>query len=172
MKKFKFWFSFVILFSFLSLVIVLSGCSKTANVIDDSQTSDCTSICDNASNICPSLVDKNNCKSKCGDFAQDTKDHLKNSQSCEELSQKPDLIADLLIPTIDKPQEKAIINDCEAACNHYVLACLTLVPNATQSLFDDGYNSCLPECDKWDAKKVDCMINAFDCPAMTEQCGL
>ncbi len=62
--------------------------------------------------------------------------------------------------------------DCEAACGHYVTACLTLVPNATQALFDDGYNSCLGECAKWSDNKVSCMITAFDCEAMTDVCGL
>lgn len=62
--------------------------------------------------------------------------------------------------------------DCEAACGHYVTACLTFVPNATQALFDDGYNSCLGECAKWNDNKVSCMISAFDCEAMTEVCGL
>lgn len=170
MKNFKIWFSFFI--SIFVLTIFLSGCSKTVNVIDDSQVNNCVSICDNASNVCPSLIDKNTCESKCGDFNQDTKDYLTQSQSCEELSQRPDLISDLLIPEINTPQEKVSTNDCEAACGSYVGKCLTLVPNASEALFDDGYNSCLQECDKRDLNKVDCMISAFDCEAMTNVCGL
>jgi hypothetical protein len=168
MKKFKFLF----LMSILILGFLLSWCSKQANVIDNQQTSDCQSLCDGVSSICPSLIDKNLCESKCPEMNKEKKDHLMQSQSCEELSQRQDLISDLLIPELNQPEEKVSTNACETACGAYVGKCLTLVPNATQALFDDGYNSCLQECEKRDVNKVNCMVGASDCETMTEVCGL
>jgi hypothetical protein len=52
------------------------------------------------------------------------------------------------------------------------MACLTLVPNASEALFSDGFNSCLKDCTKWNNQKVECLITAADCQAMTEVCGL
>jgi uncharacterized protein YmfQ (DUF2313 family) len=46
------------------------------------------------------------------------------------------------------------------------------VPNATEALFNEGFDSCLTECANWNAQKVECMINAFNCEAMAEVCGL
>jgi hypothetical protein len=122
--------------------------------------------------MCPSLIDKNVCESKCPEMDSEKKDHLMQSQSCEELSQRQDLISDLLIPELNQPEKKVSTNDCEIACGAYVGKCLTFVPNATQALFDDGYNSCLQECETRDLNKVDCMVSAFDCESMTEICGL
>ncbi|MDD3284530.1 MAG: hypothetical protein PHZ07_02955 [Patescibacteria group bacterium] len=68
--------------------------------------------------------------------------------------------------------ENKASNDCGAACDKYVKNCLTLVPNANEAFFTEGHESCLKECKNWDSEKVDCMINAIDCPSMTEVCGL
>ncbi len=133
---------------------------------------ECVELCQKANETCASLIDITTCQSKCPSFSEETKDHLNNATSCEELSQKPELIADVIIPEVKAPEQKVASNDCEAACGRYVTACLTLVPNATEALFEDGYNSCLGECTKWNLQKIDCMINAFDCESMTEVCGL
>jgi len=63
-------------------------------------------------------------------------------------------------------------NNCEAACHNYNNRCLVHVPNATQELFDQGFESCMSVCAGWDETKVECMVNAKDCPSMTEVCGL
>lgn len=62
--------------------------------------------------------------------------------------------------------------DCESPCRNYIHKCLSLVPNADQNLFTQGLASCMEECRKWDDAKIQCMINATNCPAMTEICGL
>lgn len=64
------------------------------------------------------------------------------------------------------------LQDCEAACGNYVTACLTLVPNATEKLFEEGFDSCMSECAAWAPEKVECMIGALSCEAMTNVCGL
>jgi hypothetical protein len=69
-------------------------------------------------------------------------------------------------------EETAKENDCVPACQNYVNRCLTLVPNATQSLFNQGMESCEFECKTWDNSKITCMERAMDCPSMTEVCGL
>jgi|GEM_PF-2086185 coenzyme F420-reducing hydrogenase gamma subunit len=63
-------------------------------------------------------------------------------------------------------------NDCEAACANYANKCLSLVPNADQNLINQGLVSCMQECQAWPADKTGCMVQAIDCPAMTESCGL
>lgn len=62
--------------------------------------------------------------------------------------------------------------DCESPCRNYIHKCLSLVPNADQNLFTQGLTSCMEECRKWSDTKIQCIINATDCPAMTEICGL
>ena len=76
------------------------------------------------------------------------------------------------IPNIEQPEGKVTSNDCELACVNYVNKCLALVPNADQALFNEGLSSCIGECASYSESKVNCLISAIDCPAMTEQCGL
>jgi len=165
-----------------NLIIAISGIIVVAGVAgfillnkNNSQLpvdSKCSQICADAKTACPSLIDQKNCETKCPNLSQDTKEHLLGAKSCEELTQKPELISELLIPEIKKPEQKEASSDCEAACNKYVLSCLTLVPNASEALFEDGFNSCLKECTKWSMDKTECMITAFNCEAMTDKCGL
>lgn len=136
------------------------------------QENGCSEICANAKTACPSLIDQKNCNNKCSSFDQETKDHLKNSKSCEELTQKPELISNVIIPEINTPEQKKASNKCESACNNYVKKCLTLVPGADQLLFNEGFNSCMGECSGWEDEKTTCLVGAMSCPAMTEQCGL
>ncbi len=64
------------------------------------------------------------------------------------------------------------INNCDTACKKYVDLCLTLVPNATESLFNEGHQSCLSECKSWNTEKINCMIKTVNCESMTDVCGL
>lgn len=63
-------------------------------------------------------------------------------------------------------------SNCEAACQNYVNKCLTLVPGANESLFQQGRDSCMEECAQWDSEKAGCIVSASDCPSMTDVCGL
>jgi hypothetical protein len=151
----------------------LLGKTDESSKADTEASAECVSLCAEAKSACPSLIDTQTCENKCPSFSEETKEHLKNSTTCEQLTKSPELISDVIIPdAAPKPQEKTASNDCEAACGKYVNACLMLVPNASDPLYEDGYNSCLKECSGWSATKTECMINAFDCPAMTEVCGL
>lgn len=143
------------------------------NQTGDQKTFSCSEICEKASKACPSLINQNDCNSKCGSLSEEAKKHLQESDNCEQITSKPELIADLIIPEAasPKPTDESA-SECEAACGSYVMKCLTLVPNATEALFEDGLNSCMKECAGWDNNKVGCMINAFDCEAMTDVCGL
>ncbi len=132
----------------------------------------CAGICRQASQACPSLINEVNCNGQCDNLSDESKKHLEESANCEQLSARPDLIADLVVPEIVTPDPIKSDSECEAACGSYVGKCLTLVPNATQALFDEGFESCLQECADWDMAKIDCMISAFDCEAMTNVCGL
>ncbi len=134
----------------------------------------CALTCEKAVGTCPSLIAKEACEQKCDSLSQEARDHLNMANSCQELTERPDLIADLLIPELNTPEQVGDKsgNDCEAACGSYVGKCLTLVPNATQALFAEGQTSCESECAKWSSNKVACMVNALDCEAMTNVCGL
>jgi len=136
-------------------------------------SSACAELCLQAHNACPPLINQTLCENECEGLDEEVKRHLQESSNCEEMSAKPELIADMLIPDVATPAPiDNAANECEAACGSYVGKCLTLVPNATPELFDDGLSSCMSECADWDSQKVDCMINAFDCEAMTNGCGL
>ncbi len=133
----------------------------------------CADVCYEASQTCPSLINEDACNSNCAKLSEEAKKHLADSKSCQEISSKPELIADLLVPEVATPElVDKNASECEAACGSYVGKCLTLVPNATEALFQEGTDSCMKECAGWNAQKVDCMINAFDCESMTNVCGL
>lgn len=133
----------------------------------------CADVCQKASETCPSLINENDCNSKCAKLTEETKKHLQESATCEQMTSKPELITELIIPEVatPKPAPKNA-SECEAACGSYTGKCLTLVPNLTEATLNDGMNSCMKECAGWNDNKVDCMINAFDCEAMTNVCGL
>ncbi len=83
-------------------------------------------------------------------------------------------VVDLLIPEIQEPESVKNVDssDCQFACANYVVKCLTLVPNASKDLLDEGLNSCMSECQRWNSQKTGCMIEAIDCESMTNVCGL
>ncbi len=159
-----------------ALVVIVAGTGAYLllgnNKENDTANTECREACQKASNTCPSLVNQSTCEQKCSILSQESKDHLSQANSCEELTQKPELIADLIVPEVNQPENINPTNDCEYACANYATKCLSLVPNATQEVFQDGIKYCMNDCKKWDASKVGCMISAFDCPAMTESCGL
>jgi hypothetical protein len=165
-------FLVVLIFVF---TLVLSGCGKkqTVNEVIENNTVnvECQELCENASGICPSLIIKNQCEASCGKWNDETRDKIKNANNCEELSSIEEVV-DSLVPEINEPELDSAQNDCESACTNYVNKCLTLVPNATQALFQEGLESCVKDCAKWNGTKIDCMIQALDCPSMTEVCGL
>ncbi|MFA5000692.1 MAG: hypothetical protein WC531_00480 [Candidatus Paceibacterota bacterium] len=133
---------------------------------------DCVLTCQKAVETCPSLINKEVCEQNCDNLSQETKDHLNQANSCQELTQKPELIAELLIPEVKTPEKIDAKTDCEGACSNYTMKCLSLVPNADQNLYNEGLMSCMSECSGWKSEKVGCMLNAQSCPAMTEVCGL
>jgi hypothetical protein len=74
----------------------------------------------------------------------------------------------------DKPVEvtKQTENVCTKACQNYIDKCLTLVPNASHQLFEEGRQSCYEKCNGWSPEKITCMENAEACTAMTSECEL
>jgi len=63
-------------------------------------------------------------------------------------------------------------NDCTAACENYVNKCLTLVPGAGETLFQQGRDSCMEACAQWTGEKTGCIATAASCEPMTDVCGL
>ena len=131
----------------------------------------CVELCNNAKGICPSLMTNSNCESSCNNWNDEVKEKVANATNCESLSEIGEVVASLL-PEVDTPDTPTASNDCEMACSNYSVKCLSLVPNASQELYNEGLLSCMNECKKWDGKKTSCMIEAIDCESMTNVCGL
>lgn len=155
-------------------VIVVTGCTNNSNKAIDSNVidADCIGLCSQAKGVCAEFMSIDECKNQCANWDRATKDKIRNAPDCSGMPAKQNDNMIESIPEINDPNLPSAKNDCEAACNKYVTTCLTLVPNASEAVFNDGYNSCLGECVKWDKKKIDCMIAANNCPSMTEICGL
>ena len=153
-------------------VVLMNKSDNNEEVVD----AECVQICSQANSACPSLIEKTTCETKCADFSDEIKDFLVNADSCEKLTQRPDLLSEVIVPEVNQSENsnnnEVSGNDCEAACGSYVAKCLTLVPNASEALFQEGLSSCMGQCANWNLNKIDCMINAFSCEAMTETCGL
>jgi len=132
---------------------------------------DCQELCSKSVATCPSLLSKEDCESACSSWDDQAKEKISAASNCEELGSISEYIASLL-PKMEEPDLAPAGNDCEAACANYVNKCLTLVPNATQALFQEGLSSCLGECASWSVAKINCMVSAVDCPSMTDVCGL
>jgi len=162
----------------ISLGVAVVGIAVITTIIVSSKkeatlgVSACSEVCSKANSYCPSLINKDTCENKCSSLSEETKEHLNSSSSCQELTEKPELIADLIIPEVNTPENIDSSDDCELACSNYTVKCLSLVPGASQSLYNEGLMSCIGECKKWNNDKISCILNAIDCPAMTDVCGL
>ncbi|HNP75537.1 MAG TPA: hypothetical protein PKL09_04265 [bacterium] len=162
------------LFFLLILVaILISGCGPKAAIVNIEQEdiSDCLGLCEQVETVCPNFLSSENCQSQCGSWDQTTKETIRQAANCQELSAIPEVVSALL-PEINEPELEEPASECEAACNNYVNQCLTLVPNASQALFQDGLTSCLEQCVGWEETKVRCIKQSANCESMTNVCGL
>lgn len=125
----------------------------------------CELECQTISNICPAEITYDECKIKCDDCGIELFDEIENVEDCNK-------VQDELSKCNVSKREQNSSNYCELACNNYNNQCLTQVPNATQELFEEGFQSCMDLCESWSSEKVGCMVDAQDCPSMTEVCGL
>jgi hypothetical protein len=135
----------------------------------------CESACAQAEASCPMLLDEVNCVSACEGMSTEAQLYLQSVYTCEALTARLDLVSSVVVPDVASTtgrREEAQGDGCEASCDNYVAECLSLVPNATEDLLREGYDSCMSECAEWDTEKVSCIAEASDCPSMTEVCGL
>jgi hypothetical protein len=72
----------------------------------------------------------------------------------------------------EEVKPNSLSKDCTSACENYVSKCLTLVPNASDTLLNEGLVSCVEDCANWSADKAECISEALECPSMTEICKL
>lgn len=155
--------------------LTLAGCGQQAQVVGNNSvpgpSEECVNLCSQVSGACSTAISQNQCLKACPAWSSETKARVGAISSCEQVAEVPELTAAAL-PEMNEPNLAPATNDCEAACGSYAGKCLTLVPNATEALFAEGMSSCMSECSSWNASKVDCMISAFDCEAMTNVCGL
>lgn len=177
MKKF-----FILSFFTLS-ILSLSACGQTETpntlpgdletqienpaietTLPDARDNDCPEICESALPKCTSLTE-NDCLYKCQNATNVEKACLKNFKTCEELARN-------CRQPSNTDEKSGTDNNCAAACNNYVLKCISQVPSATEALEKDAYNSCMGECTKWDSEKINCMSISPSCEGFTNQCGL
>lgn len=138
----------------------------------NSVAGECQEICAHSLEVCPSIQNTNQCESHCKTWSDDIKNSVKEAGDCVQLTNIPEFMLSL-IPEITEPDPvQGSGSDCEKACNNYNSKCLTMVPNATQALFDERFASCMGECEAWNSSKIDCMATAGDCESMTNVCGL
>ncbi|HOX97071.1 MAG TPA: hypothetical protein PL066_01795 [bacterium] len=172
----------LILSVFALSILSLSACGKeetpvqsigdiptdTAATIEttttDPRDNDCPAICETALPKCTSLTE-NDCLYKCQNATNVEKACLKNFKTCDELARN-------CRQPGNNETETSSENNCPAACNNYVLKCISQVPSATEALEKDAYNSCMGECAKWDNEKINCMSISPSCEGFTNQCGL
>lgn len=169
-----------ILLSIVSVVVVGGliyfgfNSKKSTEIVENTNTNEaCVGLCNNTKSTCPSLMANSNCESSCNNWDDTVKEKVANASNCEALSAIPEVLA-TLIPEMNTPDVKEASNgnDCEMACSNYSVKCLSLVPNASQELYNEGLMSCINECKKWDDNKTSCILNAIDCESMTNVCGL
>ncbi len=167
----------IILISLASVLVIGSviylgtnSKDKKSNLNNNPDES-CISLCSKAKTTCPSLMANSNCESSCANWQDEVKEKVNNASNCGALSEIPEILTSL-IPEMNTPQSPVANNDCEMACSNYSIKCLSLVPNASQELYNEGLLSCMNECKKWSGDKTSCMLNAIDCESMTNVCGL
>jgi len=141
----------------LGVVFVFNACEKNTEA-----KSDCESKCETISKMCSEVITYDECKDDCNVCGIDVLNKINEEKDCDKIKES--------MSQCNSPKEKT--NNCDAACKNYNNRCLTLVPNANQQLFDEGYESCMNECKSWATEKTECMVTAQDCPSMTEVCGL
>ena len=153
----------------------LSGCGQQAQVVGNNSiaevSEECINLCNQITGACSTAISQDQCLRACPTWSTEAKEKIGVISSCEQVAGAPEL-ASAVLPEMNEPDLAPASNDCEAACGSYVGKCLTLVPNASEALFQEGLSSCMGECASWNAGKVDCMISAVDCEAMTNVCGL
>jgi hypothetical protein len=171
----------ILFLSVLVLMVTTTGCGQKAAVVntEDEQEngSECSNLCAQIEEICPDFLASKRCNSECESWDQEAMEKIRQASTCQELFVIPEIVSAsapevMEIPELNDPELEEPASECEAACNNYVNQCLTLVPNATQALFQEGLSSCLEECAGWEETKVRCIKQAADCPSMTEVCGL
>ncbi len=138
--------------------------AATIETTTDARDNDCPEVCETALPKCASLTE-NDCLYKCQNATNVEKACLKNFKTCEELARN------CRTPG-NTGNETSTEDNCVAACNNYVLQCISLVPGAGQALETDSYNSCMSECAKWDNTKINCISISPNCESFTTQCGL
>jgi len=161
--------------SVLSMVIIITGCSQKAAIVNTDAkqeiASPCLKLCTKIEGICPNFLSAERCQTECKNWDQESMEKIDQASNCQELFVIPEIVS-ASVPEINSPALTESKSECEAACNNYVNQCLTLVPNASQALFQEGLSSCLEKCTGWQEAMIKCIKQAADCPSMTDICGL
>ena len=143
---------------FLLFGLFLSGCSVKPQ---SSGSAECQTLCTSMASKCDQ-VNVSSCAKDCTNWDAAKRDCLSKANNCAEMEQT--CAWKVTLPTAAK--------DCTSACNNYVAQCISQVPNATDALREEAFQSCSSECKSWPLNKIGCIAGCKDCPSMTETCGL
>lgn len=160
----------------LGAVAAIAMLPKGKNVeqmVEDKLTSvSCNKVCDHLKDVCDEdLILADDCSAVCDTWNDEIRQMFLTMNDCEFLQAQIQGQAQVLAEERVN-QNNPNATKCDQACNNYVTRCLSLVPNASADLFEQGFDSCKGECAKWNVTKIDCMISAGSCEAFTDQCGL
>lgn len=154
----------------VALIVAMPKDKKTDKV--STSTVSCSSVCDHLKNVCgDGSVVTEDCLTVCETWNDEIRQAMLLMDDCEFLLNQIENQAQVLAEQ-QANQANPNAAKCDQACNNYVSRCLTLVPNATPALFEEGFQSCKQECASWPVVKIDCMVSASSCEAFTDVCGL
>ena len=172
MKKSFLIYGLIALGAIATIALLPKGKSVGQLVENQLSSVSCDKICSHLKDVCnEDLIASDDCPTVCGTWSDEIKQMFLTMNDCEFLKAQIEGQAQVLAEEmVNKNNPNA--TKCDQACNNYVTRCLSLVPNASAELFEQGFDSCKGECAAWAVSKIECMIKANTCEAFTDTCGL
>lgn len=154
------------------LVVTLVSKNKKVDINIKNEGTSCNLVCEYIKNTCDQdKINNEDCNIACNTWGEEFKQTLILMNDCNLITTQIEAQAKIISETTSDENNPNVAK-CNQACNNYVNRCLTLVPNASSQLFEEGFTSCKNDCINWEMEKIDCMIQSNTCEAFSESCGL
>lgn len=157
----------------VALIALMPKGKNVDQLVEEKLTSvSCNKVCDHLKDACgDDLILAKDCSPVCDTWNDEIRQMFLTMNDCEflkaQIQGQGQVLAEEMVNKNNPNSSK-----CDQACNNYTTRCLSLVPNASKELFEQGFDSCKGECASWNVSKIDCMIKANSCEAFTDTCGL
>ncbi len=172
MKKSFLIYGLVALGAVALIAMLPKGNGADQSLEEKTPSISCNKVCDHLKDVCDEgLILADDCSAVCETWNDEIRQMFLTMNDCEFLAAQIQGQAQVLAEEMVNKNHPNVTK-CDQACNNYVTRCLSLVPNATSELFEQGFDSCKSECAKWSMTKIDCIISASSCEAFTDACGL